>query len=1056
MHHARLDLFTSAALATALLTAAPASANYPDAIPNGYSSPSVGRCGVCHVSSDGGGELTSFGTDFQLGQDGVAFNSDDHRWTRWLAARDSDGDGWSNGQELGDPFANWSSGGTPAHGYQGNPGNSSSEPSSTLNLCGTSAWNDCATFATGGTCTDVYSGSGRWGCGCRSGFTGSGHRRTSSHNWISGVRQRYTIASLVSSGCSDVNECATVGRCGVGSCTNLTGTYRCSCPPGYQAPPTGGTCIDVNECATPGICGLGSCTNSTGSYSCSCPSGYSFDGTTCVVNNACTANVDDCDRNATCTPVGTMDWTCTCNAGYRGTGTSFRGTGDRCVDIDECSETPRVCSPGTCTNTLGRYRCTCPSGYRGQPSGGSCVDIDECSELAGICDVGTCSNRGGSYTCSCPAGYVFDGTTCADVNECASDPCGAGECVQRFPPPGYGCACRSGYEFDGTTCRDVDECEDPVLNLCSSNASCANTPGSFTCTCDPGYQGDGFNCVDIMECAPGVENECDENATCENTPGGYGCLCNEGFEGSGITCTDVNECERGTHGCGINEACVNQIGMPNTCECSPGYERQGTRCVGACGNGERTAGEQCDDGNDTDGDGCSTACDVEPGWACFESDGGASDCERTCGDGLIQAPAEACDDGEANSDTEPDACRTRCLRAHCGDGVVDTGESCDEGSANSDIAPDRCRSMCQRASCGDGVVDTGESFDPGGGARGRRLREPLRRARRCRSRGWGRAGRVRLPSGRQRAVTARAGAGGGLARPLAPPARLRRPLARARRLRDRAVTTLRATPSARRGGEDRVQDVVVLASQRQLAPAEPAPGARLPPILGQHLELRLHVRREERGGERGLAGQPAIDATHGSHSVASLGRPSRGVRGRQRSGAVRSPARDRLHRQARELHDRSRVPRGLWQAVRSSTLRPMKLTRRGLFSVGLGSLLLAVGARAQRGGDAALEGRWTGGSRGGPIASTRTWTFRGSSYEMSGYPSIAERGQFLVVSNVRAGDGGRSLRLRFTAVMRCGPCGSSPMRPEDDRERTVQLSADRRTLTIDGMLLRRA
>ncbi len=134
----------------------------------------------------------------------------------------------------------------------------------------------------------------------------------------------------------------------------------------------------------------------------------------------------------------------------------------------------------------------------------------------------------------------------------------------------------------------------------------------------------------------------------------------------------------------------------------------------------------------------------------------------------------------------------------------------------------------------------------------------------------------------------------------------------------------------------------------------------------------------------------------------------------------------------------------------------MKLTRRGLFSVGLGSLLLAVGARAQRGGDTALEGRWTGGSRGGPIASTKTWTFRGSSYEMSGYPSIAERGQFLVVSNVRAGDGGRSLRLRFTAVMRCGPCGSSPMRPEDDRERTVQLSADRRTLTIDGMLLRRA
>lgn len=149
------------------------------------------------------------------------------------------------------------------------------------------------------------------------------------------------------------------------------------------------------------------------------------------------------------------------------------------------------------------------------------------------------------------------------------------------------------------------------------------------------------------------------------------------------------------------------------------------------------------------------------------------------------------------------------------------------------------------------------------------------------------------------------------------------------------------------------------------------------------------------------------------------------------------------------------MPRELPQGGRSGTLSSMKLTRRGLVSIGLGSLLLAVRARAQRGGDAALEGRWTGGSRGGPIASTRTWTFRGSSYEMSGYPSIAERGQFSIVSNAPADDGGRTLRVRFTSVTRCGPCGSSPMRPEDDRERTVQLSADRRTLTIDGMSLRR-
>ena len=47
-----------------------------------------------------------------------------------------------------------------------------------------------------------------------------------------------------------------------------------------------------------------------------------------------------------------------------------------------------------------------------------------------------------------------------------------------------------------------------------------------------------------------------------------------------------------------------------------------------------------------------------------------------CGNGVIECE-EACDDGEANSDTEPDACRTNCIRAGCGDGIADTGEECD-------------------------------------------------------------------------------------------------------------------------------------------------------------------------------------------------------------------------------------------------------------------------------------------------------------------------------------------------------------------------------------------
>jgi hypothetical protein len=83
-----------------------------------------------------------------------------------------------------------------------------------------------------------------------------------------------------------------------------------------------------------------------------------------------------------------------------------------------------------------------------------------------------------------------------------------------------------------------------------------------------------------------------------------------------------------------------------------------------------------------------------------------------CGNGQAD-PGEACDNGAANSDTAPGACRTTCTTAHCGDGVTDPGEACDDGAGNSDTAPGACRTTCLEAACGDGVRDPGESCDNG-------------------------------------------------------------------------------------------------------------------------------------------------------------------------------------------------------------------------------------------------------------------------------------------------------------------------------------------------------
>ncbi len=101
-------------------------------------------------------------------------------------------------------------------------------------------------------------------------------------------------------------------------------------------------------------------------------------------------------------------------------------------------------------------------------------------------------------------------------------------------------------------------------------------------------------------------------------------------------------------------------------------------------------------------EGIDTTGDVEP------------DIPAGCGDGIIN-DGEECDDGEENSDTDPDACRADCTFPVCGDSVTDSGEECDSGADNSDTEPDACRADCTEPVCGDRVTDSGEDCDGGPG-----------------------------------------------------------------------------------------------------------------------------------------------------------------------------------------------------------------------------------------------------------------------------------------------------------------------------------------------------
>ena len=182
-------------------------------------------------------------------------------------------------------------------------------------------------------------------------------------------------------------------------------------------------------------------------------------------------------------------------------------------------------------------------------------------------------------------------------------------------------------------------------------------------------------------------------------------VCGDGTQEDGEECDDGNT----TNGDGCSASCVVEEGWDCTEE----------PCEPICGDGEILGSEECDDGNTTNGDGCSENCTLEAGWDCTDEP-----CETICGDG-IQAGAEECDDGDNdNSDTTPDACRTDCTLPICGDNVQDSGEACDDGNTiieacdYGDDACTVCGTTCTlvpgvTSLCGDGVVQEPEECDNG-------------------------------------------------------------------------------------------------------------------------------------------------------------------------------------------------------------------------------------------------------------------------------------------------------------------------------------------------------
>jgi cysteine-rich repeat protein len=139
-------------------------------------------------------------------------------------------------------------------------------------------------------------------------------------------------------------------------------------------------------------------------------------------------------------------------------------------------------------------------------------------------------------------------------------------------------------------------------------------------------------------------------------------------------------------------------------ECDDGNRVNGDGCEAdctlpkpVCGNEIVESGEDCDDGaglcaanSAMPGRPCNTDDDCDDDPACDPLE---ADCSGLCQDAEGGDAGTPCSTpGACNTNGLPDACRTNCKAATCGDGIVDTGEQCDDSNT---VSGDGCSATCQ-------------------------------------------------------------------------------------------------------------------------------------------------------------------------------------------------------------------------------------------------------------------------------------------------------------------------------------------------------------------------
>jgi cysteine-rich repeat protein len=261
-------------------------------------------------------------------------------------------------------------------------------------------------------------------------------------------------------------------------------------------------------------------------------------------------------------------------------------------------------------------------------------------------------------------------------------------------------------------CGSCGSCDSD--SSCESNRKCkaskqmCNDGSGYVCQCEKKI----CSCEENSDC---ISNTCQESysETCQDKKiVEYTDYVNDELDTIIISDTCQNTCSCSCSNCIPN--CLEPVKITPICSficgaectenieeiCTPDYEDTCQYCTNSCefqtligpfcGDSiiQEEFGEECDDGNNIDGDGCSADCIEESGYEC---EGFTSECNAICGDKIINYDdGEECDDGDL---TNGNGCNKFCkieqgwgcigeensvCNPICGDGfVVEGKEECD-------------------------------------------------------------------------------------------------------------------------------------------------------------------------------------------------------------------------------------------------------------------------------------------------------------------------------------------------------------------------------------------